>query len=300
MTIETYLDVPASWATFASGEYQSVVRGLRTWKLSDDLSRYAEIIKATRPEVIIETGTKFGGSAVWFSQSGAEIISVDIDGSFSEEARHTYPEIHWIIGDSLDGKVLDCVADLVGGRRAMVVLDSEHAAPHVAAEINAYSGFVSDGCYLVVEDGIFDLVDPSLSHLGGARIPTEGGPLRAIELTLAGHPDWTRDTEIERLTPRTYHAAGFWIRADGGDDAKSCESTGQECSCDESATDSACRHTEGCAAHVVESQLSPAGMLVLPEEIVFPDVATPPVAAPKKAAARKPKKAAATVPVVQP
>ena len=53
-------DLAASWATFASGEYEVDTDGTRTWKLADDLDRYRAIIETTKPEVIVETGTKFG------------------------------------------------------------------------------------------------------------------------------------------------------------------------------------------------------------------------------------------------
>ena len=33
-------DLAASWATFASGEYEVDTDGTRTWKLADDLDRY--------------------------------------------------------------------------------------------------------------------------------------------------------------------------------------------------------------------------------------------------------------------
>ena len=212
--IETFLNVEATWATFASGEYATEVDGILTWKLEDDLDRYRRIIDATRPEVIIETGTAFGGSAIWFSQF-AEVITIDADGERARPVRPQYPHIHWLVGDTLDPAVSDCARDLVNGRRTMVVLDSEHAAPHVLREIQTYGRMVSPGCYLVVEDGIFDLVDPSLAHLGGARIPLERGPLRAVELTVAEDTHlWTRDIDIEKLTDRTYCAGGFWVRTD--------------------------------------------------------------------------------------
>jgi cephalosporin hydroxylase len=211
-------DLTASWDTFSNGDYENEIGGLRTWKLHDDLQRYFNIIEATRPEVIVETGTKFGGSALWFKAVGEQlgyeidVITIDIDKTFSEKARQEFPGIHWLIGDSLDGAVLLATMDLIDGRRTMVSLDSEHATPHVVAEIQAYGPLVTPGCYLVVEDGIFDLVDTKYAHLGGARIPAEGGPLHAIAQTLARDSNWKRDTATENLTARSHHPAGFWLR----------------------------------------------------------------------------------------
>jgi cephalosporin hydroxylase len=206
-------DLEGSWATFASGEYETDTDGTRTWKMADDLRRYQAVIEATKPEVIVETGTKFGGSARWFKSLGLDVISVDIDATYSGQARHEHPDIHWIIGDTTDPSVLSCVVDLIAGRRTMVSLDSEHAFPHVVAEIGLYGPLVTPGCYLVVEDGIFDLIGQDRAHLGGARIPAEGGPLRAIIQTVArDSANWKRDIEIEAMTPRSYHPGGFWVK----------------------------------------------------------------------------------------
>lgn len=217
MTIEirtaANYNLEASWATFASGEYEVDTDGTRTWKMADDLERYRTIIEATKPEVIVETGTKFGGSARWFTALGLDVITIDIDGTYSEGTRRNHPEIHWIIGDTTDPAVLSCVVDLIDGRRTMVSLDSEHAAPHVLAEIGLYGPLVTPGCYLVVEDGIFDLIDSGRAHLGGARIPAEGGPLRAIVQTVArDSANWKRDIGIEGMSSRSYCPAGFWLR----------------------------------------------------------------------------------------
>jgi cephalosporin hydroxylase len=214
MPIKTYLDVEASYATFYTDEYVRKVAGLTTWKMGDDLDRYARIIEQTRPELVIETGTKWGGSARWFESRGVDVITVDIDGSNSKKARPMCTRVEWVVGDSAAAATASQVRDLIRGRRTMVSLDAEHAAPHVHAEILLYREMVSPGCYLVVEDGIFDLVDPARARRGGERIPAEGGPLLAIEQTMVGLPGWVRDGHIEQLTAKTYHPAGFWQRLD--------------------------------------------------------------------------------------
>jgi cephalosporin hydroxylase len=219
--IETHLDVAASWATFDTDEYYLKVQGVHTWKLKDDLNRYALVIERTRPDLIIEVGTKWGGSALWFADFGIDVVTVDIDQSLTGPAHgfdvdREQPHIQFVEGDSVNLDTLARVSSLASGyERVMVSLDGEHAAPHVYHEILAYGPMVSQGCYLVVEDGIFDLVDPSVAHRGGARIPTEGGPLAAIrQAGLHTDPRWVRDVEVERLTLRSYHPAGFWRRAE--------------------------------------------------------------------------------------
>lgn len=217
----TYLDVEASWATFDTDEYFLFTQGVRTWKLRDDLERYDLAIEASQPEVIIEVGTKWGGSALHWASRGLDVIVVDIDLSLATEAmrldldaRPTHP-IVWIERDSVSPWLVGELIKQIDGRRCMVSLDGEHAAPHVLQEIDMYAPLVSPGCYLVVEDGIFDLVDPKLAHRGGARIPAEGGPLVAIRQS--GLPDaaeWHRDIDIEKWTTKSYHPAGFWLRCE--------------------------------------------------------------------------------------
>lgn len=208
-----HADVNASLQTFALGTYEQRLDGLTVWKLAADLDRYATIIAATRPDVVVETGTKFGGSARWFEHQSLDVVTVDVDGESSRRARQVCERTTWIVGDSTDPAVVDRVARLVAGRRVMVSLDSEHAAPHVAAEIAAYGPLVTPGCYLVVEDGIFDLTrDRQVQRRGGTRIPAEGGPLQAIGDVLAGDPAWERDEAVERMHLVSHHPAGWWVR----------------------------------------------------------------------------------------
>jgi cephalosporin hydroxylase len=209
----TSIDVTASLNTFEVGTYEQVIDGIRAWKLPEDLDRYARVIESTRPEVLIETGTKWGGSALWFEGLGLDVVTIDIEADSSRRAKLLDSRVIWITGSSTDPAVVARIAVLVAGRRVMVSLDAEHAAPHVAAEILAYGPLVSPGCYLVVEDGIFDLTnDEALRARGGRSIPSVGGPLHAISQTLASDAGWVRDEDIERLYPVSHHPAGWWVR----------------------------------------------------------------------------------------
>lgn len=209
-----HIDAAASLATFDADGHVQDHRGVPVWKLAYDLERYAGVIAATRPDVIVECGTMWGGSALWFEDHDVDVITIDMEpGPIYAAARSQCERTTWISGSSTNPAIVAQVADLVAGRRVMVSLDSEHSAPHVSAEIAAYGPLVSPGCYLVVEDGIFDLAltDDGRAR-GGALVPHVGGPLRAICSTLVDDPDWFRDEQVERAYPLSYCPAGWWVK----------------------------------------------------------------------------------------
>jgi cephalosporin hydroxylase len=80
-------------------------------------------------------------------------------------------------------------------------------------ELGLYSSLVTPGCYLVVEDGLADIVTARRARRMGHEIPQLGGPLVAIAASpLPRSPLWERDRVIEGLTPITYYPAGWWRR----------------------------------------------------------------------------------------
>lgn len=210
MSIAFYVDTWAALKSFENKDFELSQDSIRTWKLPDDLNRYREVLRRSRPEVVVETGTAWGGSALWFAAQGVDVITIDIRRRRSLQAR-TMPgsgRITWINGASTGGGIFNKVRRLVAGKRVMVSLDSDHTTRNVIREITLYSNLVSPGCYLVVEDGIFELLGAEGKPWGGNLY--QGGPLKAIEATLAGSSHWTRDVEIEQLSPVTHNPAGWW------------------------------------------------------------------------------------------
>lgn len=171
-------------------------------KVQEDLDRYERIIETTKPEVVVECGTWSGMSAAWFAFHGADVITIDV-----EDNRTVRPDdrVTFLQGSSTDPDVVAKVAELVAGRRCMVVLDSDHSATHVAAEMEAYAPLVSPGCYMVVEDGICRWVPDTPV--------TEFGPLDAIESFLP-RPGWEHDDDLLNLYPVSHHPGG-WLRRAG-------------------------------------------------------------------------------------
>lgn len=204
--LPVHIDIAQSLASLAANAH---VRDDGMLKLEQDLDRYRAVIDATKPEVIVETGTRTGASALWFAkQPGMQrVITVDIS---QDALTHMTDDVAYVVGDSADPETVEHVREVVAGRRCMVVLDSDHSGSHVAREIELYGPLVSPGCYLVVEDTIFGYAP---AQLRAAHIPgQDGSPLDAVAELLDGQPGWSRDIAIERLSPISHHPAGWWTR----------------------------------------------------------------------------------------
>ena len=76
------------------------------------------------------------------------VLTVDVQKRQVPE----HPRITFVTGSSVAPDIVAEVRPAAAGERAMVVLDSDHHAPHVLAELRAYAPIVAEGCYLVVED----------------------------------------------------------------------------------------------------------------------------------------------------
>lgn len=187
---------------------------LRAWKHADDLARYREAYARSRPEVLIETGTRWGGSAWWFREhlQIPEVISIDINPVVPEVLTRI-PGLTFLRASSTEPHLVGSIAEQVSGRRVMVSLDSDHHYRHVRDEIELWAPLVTPGCYLVVEDGCFDLLPPDEARRGGHRIPEVGGPLDAVnDSELPDSPQWERAVDVEGMTPITHNPGGWWRR----------------------------------------------------------------------------------------
>src|SRR5881227_2825119 len=86
------------WETRGQTWASTTWLGVQVQKLPLDLWMMQEIIVETRPEVILECGTKFGGSALFFAsvfdQIGAgEVVTIDVDMSRVEPRARSHDRI---------------------------------------------------------------------------------------------------------------------------------------------------------------------------------------------------------------
>ncbi len=176
--------------------------GYRTLKCPLDLWTYQEILVETRPDLVVECGTRHGGSAYFIASildllGHGRVVTVDID---PVKGRPVHPRITYLLGSSTDPAIVAQVRVQASGKRTMVILDSDHSEAHVSAELAAYRDIVSVDSYLIVED----------TNVNGHPVaPNHGpGPMEALDAFLATTDDYVIDGDRERflltLNPRGF------------------------------------------------------------------------------------------------
>jgi len=162
-------------------------RGVSILKVPSDLWNYQEIFAEHRVEWVIETGTRHGGSALYFADllqlNGApgRVISIDVDKDANAVKAH--PRIDFLLGDSASQAMAQRVGGILPGQRGTLfaILDSDHAKSHVLRELEVFLPLLRKGDYLVVEDTCVN---------GHPVRPEFGpGPYEALEEFLRKHPD---------------------------------------------------------------------------------------------------------------
>jgi len=181
-------------------------QGTRVFQNVLDLWTTAETISEIKPELLIESGTYEGGSALFYASlfnlmNRGHVITIDIE----KQHEHTHPRVEFLIGDSLSHDVVERCREQAQATAGavMVILDSEHARDHVQREMETYAPLVTPGSYLLVQDGVIDRLDMLRNQ--------RPGPLPAIHDFLRHHPDFEVDRwRCERFLV-THHPDG-WLR----------------------------------------------------------------------------------------
>ncbi len=143
--------------------------GVKTVKCPMDLWVYQEMIFEMKPDVIIETGTNYGGSAYYLASicdmvNNGKIITIDVR---ERENRPEHGRIKYLSGSSVSSEIVGELKSLITDTdKVMVILDSDHSKEHVLKEMEIYSDIVTGGSYMIVED----------TNMNGHPVLTGWGP----------------------------------------------------------------------------------------------------------------------------
>ncbi len=187
--------------------------GVQIEKNPLDLWMMQQIFWEQKPECIVETGTAYGGSALYWAHvlrdQGLEksrVFTVDIQDYNKKAAADPLWKnyVTFYNGSSTDPAIVRQIAQQVKGKKTIVTLDSDHSMKHVLAEMKLYAPMVTSGSYLIVEDTHMDSV-PTSPNMGP-------GPMAAVRKFLeeGGNKEFTPDLGREAFI-MTFQPGG-WLR----------------------------------------------------------------------------------------
>ncbi len=185
-----------------------------------DMMAMQEIVWAVRPDLIIETGIAHGGSILYYASllelvGHGEVLGIDVD--IRPHNRHAIAEhpmskrVRMVEGSSIDAQVVAQVQSYSAGKRALVVLDSNHTHAHVLAELRAYAPLVCAGGYCVVMDTVVE--DMPDRFFSGERPWSVGNnPKTAVAEYLSTDDRFEVDTDLEAKLLITVAPGGYLRR----------------------------------------------------------------------------------------
>lgn len=167
--------------------------GIPIQKCPFDQMVYQEIIYNLKPDLIIETGTAYGGNALFMASicdliNKGEVVTIDIvnTGKLPDHKRISY-----LLGSSIDDSIIKKLKEYTKKKKTiLVILDSNHTRDHVFKELELYSNFVSLNSYIIVED----------SNINNNPVyPDHGpGPMEAIQDWIGKNSDFVIDKTMEK------------------------------------------------------------------------------------------------------
>lgn len=156
-----------------------------------DLSLYTKLLWSLKPRTIIEIGSAYGGSALWFADTlssfnlNSHIYSIDLDISKIDiiDDRITFIQGSLFNLDSLLPERF--IRNL--SRPLLIIEDSSHFYDATYHVLNFFKSLLEKGEYIIIEDGI-------VRNLGENYKQYNDGPNKAIEQFIERNKDFVIDT----------------------------------------------------------------------------------------------------------
>jgi cephalosporin hydroxylase len=197
--------------------YEPTWLGIPIIQTPEDMVMMQELIWKVRPDVIIECGVAHGGALVLYASildllGKGHVVGVDVEiRKYNRLALQSHPlsrRFTLIEGSSVEQSTLDEVKKLIRpDDTVLVALDSNHTREHVAKELALYAPLVTADSYLVVFDGVMQVLTDAPN--GSSDWDTDN-PWHAIQDFLGAGEDFEIDPYYNRL--KVTHAPGGFLK----------------------------------------------------------------------------------------
>jgi cephalosporin hydroxylase len=179
--------------------------GVPMRQIPTDNWQMSEMMYEVKPDYVIEAGTLYGGSALYYAgmlefiNPDAKVLTVDINEEQIHAEAKNHPlwakRVKFYLGSSIAPEIHEQLKAEIGeGKKVFVTIDTLHAPKHVTAELDLYSQYVSVGSYMVLQDTYY-----------------EGLP-EVLDEFLKTHPGWERDSKADDRFIFTKYRGGFLKR----------------------------------------------------------------------------------------
>lgn len=154
------------------GHHKVTYRNIPTIRCPFDYVMYQMILCETKPDLVIEIGTNFGGTTLYIANlmdimGHGTIHSIDITKNAAESVKK-HPRIKLFT----DGWKKYDTELTKGFKKILIIEDASHMYEDSFGMLTKFSPLVSINSYYIVEDGIINTLHQEKGF--------HGGPLRAI------------------------------------------------------------------------------------------------------------------------
>ena len=221
------ISLSKKWFSKSFGEgyiYNFYWFGISIVQTPQDMVAMQELIYSVKPDLIIETGIARGGSLIFYASllkllgGKRKVIGIDINVNrenainTSKVRKHKFGKyITMLEGSSTDPHIINKVKKIAKNyKKVFVCLDSAHSHSHVLKELQAYSGLVSRGSYIVVFDTMAEYLSRKI--IGERPWGKGNSPATAVRSFLSTIKIFIVDSGIENKILITSNPGGFLKR----------------------------------------------------------------------------------------
>jgi cephalosporin hydroxylase len=173
--------------SISDGHHHVTYRGVKAARCPFDYVIYQMIMFELKPDLVIEIGTNAGGGALYLADlmsimNYGMVHTIDIMGQCASIVAE-HPRIRLFT----EGWQNYDLKEAVKYSKVIVIEDGSHMYEETLAAMQRFAPLVTVGSYMIIEDGIINMLGKSRNY--------HGGPLSAIRYFLGSNNNFEVDRE---------------------------------------------------------------------------------------------------------